>query len=86
MTWAAEGMRLRLVCQRTAIWADKWDSAAWIRTGKMREKSDQPPPESDPAVLVAHEQIRKDGRVIPENIERAVNEWRAKMLKLAEPT
>jgi hypothetical protein len=52
----------------------------------MREKSDQPPPESDPAVLVAHEQIRKDGRVIPENIERAVNEWRAKMLKLAEPT
>jgi len=78
-------MRLRLVLQRTAIWASKWDPAAWITTGQMREMIDQPPPESDPAVLVAAEQIRKDGRVVIENVTKAVDEWRAKMSKLDGP-
>lgn len=79
-------MRLRLVCQRTAIWAQNWDAAAWIQTGRIESPNDGPPAEQDPAVLVAQEQIRKDGRVIPENIARAVDQWRAKTLKPAEPT
>jgi hypothetical protein len=79
-------MRLRLVSQRTAIWAQNWDAAYWIQTGKLRTPESQRPAEDDPAVKIAQEQIRKDGRVIPENIAKAVEEWRAKMSKPAEPT
>ncbi len=77
-------MRLRLVCQRTAIWADKWDAGAWIRSGQLltpQPTSDQPP---DPAELVAREQIRRDGgRFIVENVLRAIEEWQVKTSKPA---
>lgn len=79
-------MRLRLACQRTAIWANNWDSATWIRTGRLTSRQDDPPAEQDPAVLIAQEQIRKDGRLILENVTKAIETWRAKTLKPDEPT
>lgn len=79
-------MRLRLACQRTAIWANQWDPATWIRTGALTSRRDEPPAEQDPAVLIAQEQIRKDGRLILENVNEAIEAWRAKMSKPVEPT
>lgn len=85
MTWAVAGFRRRAIIQRTADNADIPDVAHWIETGEIRQQ-DRQPPVDDPAVLVALEQIRKDGRVIPENVAKAIDEWRAKTLKPAEPT
>lgn len=74
-------MRLRLVNQRTAIWAKDWDVPEWIRNGRLRDQTQESEPE-DPAVLVGREQIRKDGgRLIVENVNRAIEEWRVKTLK-----
>ena len=80
-------MRLRLVLQRTAIWASgaEWNPVAWIR-GTDGRRNDRRPPEEDPAVKIAAEQIRKDGRVIPENVTKAVELWREKTLKPEKPT
>lgn len=78
-------MRLRLYYQRTAIWKEKFDAAHWIRTGNVRA-SNAAPPEDDPAVKIAQEQIRKDGRLIVENVTKAVEEWQPKTSKPAEPT
>jgi len=57
----------------------------WVETGDLLEESGRPP-EDTPEVHIAKEQIRKDGKVIPENIARAVEEWREqhKMSKPAE--
>lgn len=57
----------------------------WVETGNLLEESERPP-EDTPEVHIAKEQIRKDGKVIPENITRAVEEWREhhKTLKPAE--
>ena len=78
-------MRLRLVNQRTAIWAKDWDVTEWIRAGRMQDPT-QEAEAKDPAVLVGREQIRKDGgRLIVENVNRAIEEWRAKTLKPDEP-
>ncbi len=59
----------------------------WVETGQLGERSSRPP-EDTPEVHIAKEQIRKDGKVIPENIARAVEEWREqhKTLKPAEPS
>lgn len=74
----AAGVRKRLYDQSICVWAKEWDPGHWIQTGEVREQSQTPRRvEEDPAVMVARDQIRKDGdRVIPENIERAVGEWR----------
>ena len=80
-------MRLRLVCQRTAIWADNWDAAAWIRSGLLLPNQPTAARPPDPAELVAREQIRRDGgRFIPENVIQAVKEWQVKTSKPVEPT
>ena len=56
----------------------------WVETGELAERSSKPL-EDTPEVHIAKEQIRKDGKVIPENITRAVEEWRDhKTSKLAE--
>ena len=78
---------MRLFNQRTAVWAEKWDAAYWIRTGNIREQAPERPAEDDPAVLIAREQIAKDGGIlIVENVTRAVEAWRQKMSKQDEPT
>lgn len=73
------GVRFRLSDQSFCVLSRDWDVSHWIQTGKVREQSQKPRRvEEDPAVMIARDQIRKDGdQVIPENIERAVNEWRA---------
>ena len=81
-------MRLRLASQRTAIWAsaEEWDPAYWIQTGGLRNPEADRQAEEDPAVLVARDQIRKDGgQLIVENVTKAVDAWRAKTLKPDEP-
>jgi hypothetical protein len=70
-------MRLRLACQRTAIWSSPWDPAHWIKHGELRTPAAEQPVENDPAVLVAQEQIRKDGRLIVEHVTAAVDAWHA---------
>ena len=57
----------------------------WVDTGDLLGESARPP-EDTPEVHIAKEQIRKDGKVIPENITRAVEEWREhhKTFKLEE--
>ncbi len=47
----------------------------WVETGELLGESGRPP-EDTPEVHIAKEQIRKDGKVIPENVTRAVKEWR----------
>jgi hypothetical protein len=81
-------MRLRLVAQRTAIWAANWDAANWIQTGRLDEQpaaaqTDQP----TPAQLIAREQIRRDGgKLIVENVIKAVEQWQQQTSKPDEPT
>ena len=77
------GVRRRAIVQRTADNAKIPDVAHWIETGEIREQ-DRRPPADDPAVLVALEQIKKDGRLIIENVTKAIEQWReAQTLKPA---
>ena len=86
MTWAVAGVRRRAIIQRTADNAKIPDLAHWIETGEIRDNTRRPP-EDDPAVKIAQEQIRKDGRLIVENVTKAVEQWRAaQTLKPDEPT
>lgn len=79
------GLRRRAIIQRTAENAKIPDLAHWIETGEIRQPA--APVEADPAVLVAQEQIRKDGRLIVENVIKAVEQWRqAQTLKPEKPT
>lgn len=88
MTWAAAGVRCRAIIQHIASDAKIPDVAHWIETGEIRRSAaDRPPPEDAPEVHVAREQIRKDGRLIVENVTRAIEQWREQQtLKPAEPT
>lgn len=75
MTWAEIGVRRRAIIQRFAD-NDKLSNVNhWIETGKTRGP-DRRPPEDAPEVHIAKEQIRKDGKVIPENVTKAIEEWR----------
>jgi hypothetical protein len=86
LKWAVSGFRRRAIIQRTADNAKIPDLAHWIETGEIRDDS-RPPPEEDPAVKIAAEQIRKDGRLIVENVTEAIEKWREQQtLKPAEPT
>lgn len=80
------GVRRRAIIQRTADNAKIPDVAHWIETGEIREQ-DRRPPADDPAVLVALDQIQRDGRLIVENVTKAIEQWRgAQTLKPAELT
>ena len=59
----------------------------WVETGELGGGNERPP-EDTPEVHIAKEQIRKDGKVIPENVARAIEEWRDhhKTSKPAEPS
>lgn len=74
----AQGVRLRLFEQATAVWARDWNPAHWIRTGQMASaEANRPRVEHDPQTLIARDQIRRDGgQVIPENIQRTIEAWR----------
>ena len=73
--------------QRIADNAKIPDVAHWIETGKIRREVDQQPPEDTPEVHIAKEQIRKDGRLILENVTKAIEQWRAQQTsKQAGPT
>lgn len=62
------------------------DVAHWIETGEIREPN-QRPSEDAPEVKIAREQIRKDGRLIVENVTRAIEQWREQQTsKPVEPT
>lgn len=74
MTWALSGVRLRALTDRTAKNAKIQDVAHWIETGELRDDT-KPPVEADPAVLVAREQIKKDGRLIVENVAKVIEQW-----------
>jgi hypothetical protein len=69
------GVRRRAFIQRVAANAKIPDVAHWIETGEIRDQTRRPPGD-DPAVLIALEQIRKDGRLIVENVTKAVEQWR----------
>jgi len=85
LTWAAAGVRRRAIIQRIADNAKIPDVAAWIETGQLREPNRRPP-EDKPAVKIAKDQIRKDGRVIIENVTKAIERWRDQQtLKPDEP-
>ena len=75
MTWAEIGVRRRAIIQRIADNEKLPDVNHWIEAGELREPNRRPP-EDTPEVLIAREQIRKDGRVIVENVTRAIEEWR----------
>jgi hypothetical protein len=86
LTWAVSGFRRRAIIQRTADNAKIPDLAHWIETGEIRDETRRTI-EDDPAVQIAAEQIRKDGRLIVENVTEAVNKWREQQTKKpAAPT
>ena len=89
MTWAEIGVRRRSIIQRIAQNANLPDVNHWIETGEITgTRENGPPPEDTPEVHIAKEQIRKDGKVIVENVTRAIEEWRDqhKMSRRAELT
>ena len=75
MTWAQIGIRRRAIIERIAQNEKLPNVNHWIETGEIRD-ADQKPPEDSPEVHIAKEQIRKDGRIIVENVTRAIEEWR----------
>ena len=86
MTWAVAGIRRRAIVQRIADNAKIPDVGHWIETGEIREPYTKPA-EDTPEVQVAKEQIRKDGRLIVENVTRAIEQWREQQTsKPVEPT
>ncbi len=76
MNWAVKGVRERATIQRVADNAKVGQLEHWIETGKLQSLDRSRPPEDTPEVHIAKEQIRKDGRVIIENVTRAIEEWR----------
>jgi len=86
LTWAVAGVRRRAIVQRIADNAKIPDVGHWIETGEIREPSEKPA-EDTPEVQIAKEQIRKDGRLIVENVTKAIEQWRDQQTsKQAEPT
>ncbi len=87
MTWATIGFRRRAILQRIADNEEISDVEHWIETGQLRQRRPGPPPEDTPEVHVAREQIRRDGRLIVENVTRAIEQWREQhqTSKPAEP-
>ncbi len=87
MNWAEIGVRRRAIIQRIAQNEKLSDVNHWIETSELRGP-DRRPPEDAPEVHIAREQIRKDGRLIVENVTRAIEEWRDqhKTSKPDEPT
>ena len=87
MTWAVAGVRRRAIIQRIADNAKIPDVGHWFETGEIR-KPNRRPPEDAPEVKIAREQIRKDGRLILENVTKAIEQWRDqhKTSKPARPT
>ena len=85
--WAEVGVRERSVIQRVADNAKTGQIEHWIKTGELRGQSCRPP-EDTPEVHIAKAQIRKDGRLIVENVTRAIEEWREqhKTSKPVEPS
>ena len=76
MTWAEIGVRRRAIVQRIADNEKLPHLNHWIETGDIGELLESKPSEDSPEVHVAKEQIRKDGRLIVENVTRAIEEWR----------
>ena len=73
------GVRFLLTHQRFAINREKaFDAEQWIWHAKVKEPETSRYQPDDPVVLVAQQQIAKDGMVIIENVTRAVEEWRAR--------
>ncbi len=80
----AEGLRLRLFMQAVAVWEcwkGDWDPIHWIRTGFRRDRGDSAEDRqarmNQPEVMIARDQIRKDGGVvILEHVTQAVEAWR----------
>lgn len=70
------GFRRRAIVQRIADNAEIHDVEYWIETGELRDRHAGQPPEDTPEVHVAREQIRKDGRLIVENVTKAIEQWR----------
>ena len=75
MKWAEVGVRERSLIQRIAQNSKLSNPNHWIETGELRGQSCRPA-EDTPEVHIAKEQIRKDGRIIVENVTRAIEEWR----------
>ena len=68
-------MRERALIQRVADNGQAGELDRWSETGELGGRNERPA-EDTPEVHIAKEQIRKDGKVIPENVERAIVEWR----------
>lgn len=73
--WAETGVRERATIQRVADNAKGGQLDHWIETGHLGSQSSRPP-EDSPEVHIAKAQITKDGRIIIENVTRAIEEWR----------
>jgi hypothetical protein len=88
LTWAERGVRERATIQRIADNAKAGQLEHWIETGHLQSLDRSRPAEDTPEVHIAKAQIRKDGRIIIENVTRATEEWREqhKTSKLEEPS
>jgi hypothetical protein len=88
LKWAEVGVRERSLIQRIAQNSKLPNPNYWVETGDLGGQPCRKPPEDTPEVHIAKEQIRKDGRLIVENVTRAIEKWRDqhKTSKQAEPT
>jgi len=85
LNWAEIGVRGRSVIQRVADNAKSGQINRWTETGELDATASIQPPEDRPEVHIAREQIRKDGRIIIENVTRAIEQWQQTTSKPAAP-